>query len=187
MADQRPKDAAFLPQAWQPGLQRLAKSFSREKLAPLARVSDTLSDVKRNGEHLMLTAQSQVAKLNENTARLAGDLSVLASRGEGRPSRLGGLRKSSSEANLQRAGHGSSRSARQSSRLGSGWPIPRRRTTHASDAEALKVGMSVWDGVGTGHGVYGAGPTGVGVPGASSHVMTGHLPLRHRQAIAWGV
>ncbi|KFM26760.1 Digalactosyldiacylglycerol synthase 1, chloroplastic [Auxenochlorella protothecoides] len=139
MADQRPKDAAFLPQAWQPGLQRLAKSFSREKLAPLARVSDTLSDVKRNGEHLMLTAQSQVAKLNENTARLAGDLSVLASRGEGRPSRLGGLRKSSSEANLQRAGHGSSRSARQSSRLGSGWPIPRRRTTHASDAEALKA------------------------------------------------
>jgi hypothetical protein len=134
MADPQRKDAAGSPQAWQPGLTLLAKSLSRDNLTPLARVSDRLSDVKRSGEQLMLTAQSHVAKLAEGRQRLANDLAGMRSWEQSRlASSLGGMRKSSSETNMQRA----CRSKQQRlSRLAAGWPVSRTLSLPCGPEEA---------------------------------------------------
>lgn len=95
--------SAVSPQAWQPGLTRLARSLSKENLGSLARVGDKLSSVKRSGEQLMLTAQGQVAKLAEGRQRLANDLAVRSAWdcAQGGP-RLG-MRRCASDMNFQRS------------------------------------------------------------------------------------
>jgi hypothetical protein len=72
---------AALGPTWHPHIKQLAKSLSKDNLSlvPLHKVSSTLQDVKRNGETLMLTAQSQFQKFKVSLPepKLADDWSLL--------------------------------------------------------------------------------------------------------------
>jgi len=85
---------------WQPQVQlkKLARSISKDnvKLLPLQRVSTTLQDVKRNGETIMLTAQTHIQKLKEASVD-DSSISLRLSKSDKVPPKI---RKSASEANL---------------------------------------------------------------------------------------
>ena len=105
-------DVAWSPHLT-PQLQKLAKSFSTDNLnvsASLDRVSSTLNDVRRNGETLLLTANSQLQKLK---APLEVRPIRRSSVSEQSPNPIKSLRKSSSESNVQIAAPRTSRSLRR--------------------------------------------------------------------------
>lgn len=117
-------DRVFSP-SWQPHLQKIAKSWSKDSLAlaPLQqRVTTTLQDVRKNGETLMLTAQTHIQRLGGplgegGSGRMADDWALLRRVGTAETKRSVGMRRSASDTNFQQRARGAVRLPRRAARL----------------------------------------------------------------------